>query len=167
MKTPHHNSSKKAHLPLLQELGYNCHCHILWKSDHNVHTIYGEEIVLSFFEDICTLHLHRTVEKIRMKRKTYFTWNNMYAGMERAQYLLQQRALEELKILVRVLAVMPKPWPRAKASDTPSMLTAIAKLLQILAAWISENHFNVLNIKKLLLSISFSQINHDLRKNLF
>lgn len=52
-------------------------------------------------------------------------------------YLLQHRALEQLKIFVSVLAVIPKDWPRAKASETPSMLTAIAKLLQIFAAWMT------------------------------
>lgn len=57
---------------------------------------------------------------------------------KRMWYLLQQRALEQLKIFVSVLAVIPRDWPRAKASETPSMLTAIAKLLQIFAAWITK-----------------------------
>jgi hypothetical protein len=39
-----------------------------------------------------------------------------------------------LNTLVRVLAAIPRDWPRARASETPSMLTAIAKLLQIFAA---------------------------------
>lgn len=50
-------------------------------------------------------------------------------------YLLQQRALEEFNIFVRVLADIPSDWPSVRASDTPSMLTAIAKLLQIFAAY--------------------------------
>lgn len=50
-------------------------------------------------------------------------------------YLLQQRALDELNTFVRVLAEIPRDWPRAKASETPSILTANAKLLQIFAAY--------------------------------
>lgn len=50
------------------------------------------------------------------------------------EYLLQQRALEELIIFVKVSAGIPSDWPRTKASDTPSILTPIAKLLQIFAA---------------------------------
>lgn len=50
-------------------------------------------------------------------------------------YLLQQRALEEFNIFVSVLADIPSDWPRVRASDTPSILTAIAKLLQIFAAY--------------------------------
>lgn len=53
---------------------------------------------------------------------------------KRAAYLLQQRALEQLNTFVKVLAATPRDWPRARASDTPSMLTAIAKLLHIFAA---------------------------------
>jgi len=33
-----------------------------------------------------------------------------------------------------VVAETPRDWPRARASDIPSMLTAKAKLLQIFAA---------------------------------
>ena len=50
------------------------------------------------------------------------------------RYLLQHRALEVFKTFVRVPADIPSDWPRTKASDTPSMLTANAKLLQIFAA---------------------------------
>jgi len=53
---------------------------------------------------------------------------------KRAAYLLQQRALEQLNISVKVLAATPSDWPRARASDIPSMLTAKARLLQIFAA---------------------------------
>lgn len=54
---------------------------------------------------------------------------------ERMYYLLQHRALEELNIFVKVVALMPNDCPSAKASETPSILTPIAKLLQIFAVW--------------------------------
>lgn len=57
------------------------------------------------------------------------------------KYLLQQRALEELNTFVRVLAEIPRDWPRARASETPSMLIAIAKLLQIFAAYTTNPCF--------------------------
>lgn len=50
-------------------------------------------------------------------------------------YLLQQRALEELNTFVKTLASTPRLWPRENASDTPTMLIAIARLLHILATW--------------------------------
>lgn len=53
---------------------------------------------------------------------------------QRREYLLQQRALEQLKMSVTVVALIPRFWPRAKASETPSMLIAIAMLLHIFAA---------------------------------
>lgn len=61
---------------------------------------------------------------------------NCHTGLrERSDaYLLQQRALEQLNISVKELAETPRDWPRARASDIPSMLTAKAKLLQIFAA---------------------------------
>lgn len=40
-----------------------------------------------------------------------------------------------MNTFVRVFAEIPRDWPRAKASETPSMLTANAKLLQIFAAY--------------------------------
>lgn len=40
-----------------------------------------------------------------------------------------------MNTFVRVFAEIPRDWPRAKASETPSILTAIAKLLQIFAAY--------------------------------
>lgn len=40
-----------------------------------------------------------------------------------------------MNTFVRVFAEIPRHWPRAKASETPSILTAIAKLLQIFAAY--------------------------------
>jgi len=50
-------------------------------------------------------------------------------------YLLQQRPLEELSTLVRVVAAIPRDWPTASASDTPIMLIAIARLLHIFATY--------------------------------
>jgi len=49
-------------------------------------------------------------------------------------YLLQQRAVEELKMLESVRASMPSCCPSASASATPAMLIANARLLQTLAA---------------------------------
>jgi hypothetical protein len=74
---------------------------------------------------------------IKKCRQIYTVLQLIVNGKLRAKgaaYLLQQRALEQLNIFVKVLAETPRDWPRARASDIPSILTAKAKLLQIFAA---------------------------------
>lgn len=76
-------------------------------------------------------------------------------------YLLQQRALEELNIFVRVVAEIPKDWPSVNPSDTPSILTANAKLLQIFAAWIISTCQSKKYSPKTILEAKIKHILHN------
>ena len=55
-------------------------------------------------------------------------------------YLLQHRAVEELKMLESVFASIPSCCPSAKASATPAMLMDKARLLHTLAACLHIKH---------------------------
>lgn len=74
-------------------------------------------------------------EKVHYSQRCKLLFIQMELTGQREAYLLQQWALEQLNIFVKVPAETPRDWPRARASDTPSMLTAIAKLLHIFATY--------------------------------